>query len=381
MSMNNPKIAWLLTTAYFYWQPAMASLTKIFPETTVFTTLWHGFAPGLEDSFKIELVGERKFLEYKKSETGYGSNFMYVPLKIVNRLLEFKPSVVFCNAFGLWTLLTLLFKPFGRWKVVIAYEGSSPSVDYRNSPPRLAVRRAMVNAADACITNSHAGKAYLTQVLEADKSRVFVQPYEVPAAGSMLFNCTTSNEDFSQYKSPIFMFVGRVTPRKGLHILLEACSILAKQECHDYTVLIVGDGPQQQELKELTEKNNLTSCVKWIGRVEYGRLGEYFHKSDVFVLPTLEDTWGMVILEAMLLGKPILCSKQAGASELVIEGKNGYTFDTNSPEKLAELMHYFINNPDLAKSMGTYSRSVMAKYTPEAAGKFMAEVTSFVLGA
>ena len=378
--MSTIRIAWLLTSAFYYWHPTLSYLAKIFPQMRAFSANWRGYAPGFEDSFNIELVGQRKIIPILKNAKSYGTNFTYLPLNIVNRLLKFQPEVIFSNSFGIWTILALLFKPLGRWRVVIAYEGSSPGVDYRNSPARLSVRRAMVKAADACITNSHAGKNYLIEVLNAKENHVFVQPYEVPAANSMSGRNITE-QVFSQSKKPIFLFVGSVNPRKGLNLLLEACAILTKQGGENYTLLVVGDGSQRQELEEFSQKNNLKNCVQWVGRVDYGELGEYFGTADVFVLPTLEDTWGMVVLEAMVLGKPVLCSKWAGASELIIERENGYSFDPYQPEKLAELMQYFIDNPELAIAMGEKSQQLMNKYTPEAAAKFMTEVTSFVLEA
>lgn len=378
--MNNPRIAWLLTSAAYYWHPMLSELAKLFPQTTAFSANWRGYASGFEDSFNIEVVGERKIIPILKDSKSYGTNFTYLPLNVVNRLLKFKPDIIFSNSFGLWTLLALIFKPLGRWKVVIAYEGSSPGVDYRNSPPRLAMRKIMVKAADACISNSNAGKDYLIELLQADKNRVFVQPYEVPDATSMLSKNAATYEKNSSLKRPIFIFVGKVTPRKGLHLLLKACSELAKQGLNDYTLQIVGDGPQLQELKEFCDENNLTNSVQWVGRVDYSLIGEYFSKADVFVLPTLEDTWGMVVLEAMVLGKAILCSKWAGASELVTDGENGFRFDPYKPEQVAELMRRFINNPEIAIPMGEKSQQLMKnKYTPEAAAKFLAEVTSFVL--
>jgi glycosyltransferase involved in cell wall biosynthesis len=353
--MDNPRIAWLLTSAFYYWHPTLSHFAKLFPRMTAFAANWRGYAPGFEDSFAVEVVGERKIIPLIKTSTGYGSSFTYLPLNIVNRLLKFKPHVIFSNSFGIWTVLALLSKPLGKWRVVIAYEGSSPGVDYRNSAVRLAMRRAMVEAADACITNSRAGKAYLTEVLKADESRVFVQPYEVPAANSLSTDAVTSELGVAKLKRPVFLFVGGIIPRKGLHLLLEACAILQTQGFHDYTLLIVGDGSQREELENFTQKNDLTKCVQWSGRVDYGQLGRYFSIADILVLPTLEDTWGMVVLEAMVLGKPILCSKWAGASELILEGENGYCFDPHEPEELAELMQRFINNPDLAISMGEKS--------------------------
>ncbi len=377
--MDTPRIAWLLTSAFYYWHPTLSHFAKLFPRMTAFTANWRGYAPGFEDSFTVEVVGQRKIIPVTKAVTGYGTNFTYLPLNIVKRLLRFKPQVIFSNSFGMWTLFALLFKPVGKWRVVIAYEGSSPSVDYRNSTMRLSLRRAMVRAADACITNSRAGKAYLTKILKAEEDLVFAQPYEVPAAKSLSGDSATAQSEASQLQGSVFIFVGGIVPRKGLHLLLEACAILQRQGCRDYTLLIVGDGPQREELEDFSQKHDLTNCVQWIGRVDYGNLGDYFRKADVFVLPTQEDTWGMVVLEAMVLGKPILCSKWAGASELVVEGENGYCFDPHEPERLAELMRHFMNDPNLAVSMGRKSEQLIAQYTPQAAAEFLAEVTSFVL--
>ncbi|MBE9166056.1 glycosyltransferase family 4 protein [Pleurocapsales cyanobacterium LEGE 06147] len=357
----------------------MSSLTKLFPQTTVFTSCWFGFASGLENSFKVEVVGKRKVIAITKASTSYGNNFTYLPLNIVGRLLKFQPDIIFSNSFGIWTLLALLFKPLGKWRVVIAYEGSSPGVDYRNSALRIALRQAMVRASDACITNSQAGKAYLLEILKAKPERVFAHPYEVPATNSPSKEITEIKLDIPRLKRPIFLFVGGIIPRKGLHLLLQACTFLKQQGYNNYTLLIVGDGLQQEELQNYSQQNDLTDSVKWVGRVDYDSVGAYFALADVFVLPTLEDTWGMVVLEAMVMGKPILCSKWAGASELVIDGDNGYCLDPYETERLAQLMRYFIDNPELAARLGENSQKLMSQYTPEAAAQFLAKVTSLVL--
>ena len=378
---NNPnlRIAWLLPSAFYYWQPAISKLAQLFPQTTVFTGLWQGFAPGFENSFAVEVL-ERKVIQLTRTSTGYGNNFTYLSLNIINRLIRFKPDLIFTSSFGVWTMLALLLKPLAKWRVVIAYEGSSPSVDYRGSAPRLALRRAMVKAADALITNSKAGKAYLTDILKAKESNVFHQPYEVPAT-TALVGCTKEDKhsNLHQLQRPVFLFVGGIIPRKGLHLLLEACVVLQKQGYRNYTLLVVGDGAQRQELEAFSQTHELADCVKWAGRVNYGNLGAYFNSADVFVLPTLEDTWGVVVLEAMALGKPVLCSKWAGAAEMVIEGENGYLFEPQQPEELAKVMRRFIEQPNLSKSMGDKSQQLMAQHTPEVAAQFLAKVTSFAV--
>lgn len=377
--VSNTRIAWLLTSTFYYWHPMLSYLTQLFPQTVAFAASWRGYAYGFEDSFKVEIVGQRKVIPIIKSETSYGANFTYLPINVVNHLFRFKPQVIFSNSFGIWTLLALLFKPFGRWRVVIAYEGSSPGVDFRNSPARLAIRRAMVHVADACITNSHAGKDYLLDLLNTPTEKVFVQPYEVPCPTKLLESAKAVELSELRSKRPVFVFVASLKPRKGLHLLLEACALLKEQGCDDYTLWVVGDGPQRQELEVFCQQHGLTECVQWIGPVEYDLVGAYFYRADVFILPTLEDTWGVVVSEAMILGKAILCSQFAGASELVMDGKNGYVFDPNDKYAVASAMRRFIEDRELSDRMGQHSIQIMSQYTPEAAADFMAKVASLVL--
>jgi glycosyltransferase involved in cell wall biosynthesis len=147
----------------------------------------------------------------------------------------------------------------------------------------------------------------------------------------------------------------------------------------NYTLLVVGDGSQREELEAFCLEHHLSDRVRWVGRVDYDRIGHYFEQADVFVFPTLEDTWGVVTLEAMLLGKPVLCSKGAGTSELVVHGENGYVFTPDRPEELADLMQKFLDDPDSIPVMGARSRQIMAQYTPEAAATCLAQIAEIVM--
>lgn len=372
--MNNIRVAWLLPVAWFYWHPVLSHFSQIFPETKIFTGLFPGFARGFENTFTVEEVGKMNFLETNQTSTGYGTGFTYLSPKIISKLLQFKPNVIIADSFRIWTILALLLKPLLKWRVILAYEGSSPSVDYRHSRLRTIVRRIMVKAADACITNSKAGKDYLTDFLLAEESRVFCKPYEVPDSRSLLGQSYSTKSEDSQPQKPVFLFVGHLVKRKGVDLLLKSCSLLQKEGKSNYTLLIAGDGPQKEELEAFCQENNLTNSVKFLGKLNYEQLGAYFHQADVFVLPTLEDTWGMVVLEAMLFGKPVLCSQWAGSSEMIVDGKNGYVFDPNEPEKLAERLNWFMNNLNQIHEMGEKSKNIMVQYTPETAAKSLAKV-------
>jgi glycosyltransferase involved in cell wall biosynthesis len=373
------RVAWLLPVAWFYWQPALSEYTRLFPNTKVFTGLFPGFAKGLEGTLKVEVVGKFKVIEINRDEGSYGDNFTYLSPRIINYLWQFKPQVIFASSFGVWTILALLLKPLFWWRVIIAYEGSSPGVDYRHSAVRLFVRRLMVWLADACISNSQAGSAYLREILQAKPDRVFVQPYEIPDEHTLPSSDPVETSQPLALKRPVFLFVGHVIPRKGLPLLLQACAILQTRGYHNYTLQVVGDGEHQSELAAFCQEQHLSDRVQWVGRVTFDRIGNYFEAADVFVFPTLEDTWGVVTLEAMLLGKPILCSTGAGTAELVRSGENGYVFAPDDPTKLADLMQHFLDNPDLIPIMGDRSQQIMAEYTPVAAARCLAAVTDLVM--
>ena len=369
---KNLRVAWLLPAFRYYWQPALIEFSKYFPNTKIFTGLFPGLMKGIENFIDIEVIGQFKPIGHNNNKS-YSSVFTYLSPKIINYLLKFKPDIIFSSSFGIWTVIALILKPWQKWKVIIAYEGSSPGVDYRNSSLRLLIRQTMIKAADAYITNSQRGKEYLIDILNAPHDLVFAHPYEIPPLELLSQESGYKNINFTQYKKTTFLFVGQIIYRKGIDILLEACLKLNQDNKINYTVLLIGCGPQEDLYKAFCSKHNLHNNVKWIGLVEYEQLNDYYRNADVFILPTWEDTWGVVVLEAMLFGKPVICSNGAGSSELVIDGENGYVFNLNQQDKLAELMSKFIENPHLINEMGINSRQKMKQYSPKSAGIFLKE--------
>jgi glycosyltransferase involved in cell wall biosynthesis len=375
------RVAWLVPEVELgaYWQPVLREFTKVFKNTVFYTgRVWSGFDPTMPGASAIKLVGETKFVETEKIETGYDRGFIVVSPSIIGYLLEFRPQVVFPQAFSLWTVIVALLKPLMRWRIAIIYDGSSPNTDFRDSSFRTFVRRILVRFADAFVSNSNAGKKYLMEVLNVPEDKIFTRTYLVPDAGALLKRLDQTQPPSLQLKRPIFLYVGRITARKGIKTLLEACAILKSQGYVDYSLLIVGKGDQREELEAFIKERDFAEQVIWAGWVEYGNLGSYFQQADVFVFPTFEDVWGMVVPEAMVFGKPVLCSNGAASCELIVSGDNGYIFDPSSAKELADKMKIFIDNPDLIESMGERSRQIISQKTPETAAKAYVEVTSFL---
>lgn len=382
--VKNCRVAWLFPSMYQgnYWHPIFREFVSNYKQTIVYTGFWPGFAEGCEDAFAVEVVGKTTFLETgENASTRHNYGFINASLNIVGRLLAFRPTVIFTSAFSIWTALAVLFKPMGRWRVAILYDGSSPTVDHQGDWFRMFARRAIAKLVDAFIANSAAAKEYLTEGLRIPVDRVFYRTYLVPDEALLLKSVQPLPLHDLKLRRPVFLFVGQIVPRKGLNFLLDACSILKKQGCENFTLLAIGDGEQQKALAERVRSWDLVDQVVWTGRVEYGQLGAYFKAADVFVMPTLEDVWGMVILEAMVFGKPILCSKWAGAAEVVVDGENGYVFEPRDPAALAALMNQFIEQPELCDRMGQRSKELVARHNPDTASRSFIDIVEAILRA
>lgn len=380
--MKEIRIAWLVPAVMrgAYWQPVLREFVKLYPKTVFYTSeTWPGFDPKEPGASVIQLVGKFGFAETQQVATGYNRGIILVSPKVIFPLLKFKPQVVYVSSFSLWTLLAILFKPIGRWRLILVYESSSPNVDFRDDNFRTTVRRWMCRFCDTFISNSRRGRDYLIEVLGVPAENVLDRPYMVPDTRVLLQRQGEMEIGESQMKRPIFLCVGLIVARKGTKYLLEACAMLKQQGYENYTLVLVGDGEQREEMQAYAREQGIGDRIIWTGWLEYGKLGAYFRAADVFVFPTLEDTWGVVLLEAMAFGKAILCSKWAGASEMVVEGENGYIFDPYQPETLAEKMREMLDNPDRVAAMGEKSKHLIAHHNPEEAAQFLADRAAFVL--
>ena len=377
------RVAWLFPSLArgFYWHPVLAELAKVFPEMIAFTGHWTGYSPNYEGAFRVREVGKFKFFVVKKLSSGYDRGIILPSLKIAPNLAHFKPNVIMTVAFSFWTFIAVLLKPLYKWKIVIVFDGVSPSMAGGKSKAHKLWRNIIVAFTDAFITNTQSGKDYLVEQLGINNYKVFSKPYEVP--DPLIFFGKHIKEPspfpWAHTGRQVFLSVGQLITRKGISFLLDACLLLKEKGYDSWNLVIVGDGPLRTHLQDYTRSIGLEDSVHWEGWVHNASLGSYFQSADVFVFPTLEDIWGVTVLEAMLFDKPILCSKEAGASELIKEGENGFIFDPTQPEHLADLMKIFIDRPELVRSMGERSGQLIRPFTPKTSANHLASIIETVL--
>jgi len=159
----------------------------------------------------------------------------------------------------------------------------------------------------------------------------------------------------------VILFVGRLVPHKNVDFLIKALSRLPKE----YFLLVVGNGPLLNKLKNLATFYNVNNRINFATNVSDEELPYYYAASDVFVLPSLSrlEAFGMATLEAMASGKVVIVSDIPGVRELVVNGQNGFLFNPMIETDINEKIEYVFKNEALMKKIRQNARdTVISKF-------------------
>ncbi|MEM2351113.1 MAG: glycosyltransferase family 4 protein, partial [Thermoproteota archaeon] len=144
-------------------------------------------------------------------------------------------------------------------------------------------------------------------------------------------------------------------PQYGIEYLIKAIPLVLKGE-RDILFIIGGDGSLRQYHEELVQKLGVKEKVIFTGRISRNEVPYYYAMSDIVVVPSLQEAFGLVISEAMSSGKPVIGSKVGGIPDQIIHGYNGFLVQPRNPEEIAEKIVWLIENPEKAKQMGRNGR-------------------------
>ena len=157
------------------------------------------------------------------------------------------------------------------------------------------------------------------------------------------------------------LFVGRLEKRKGLKYLLEAYSQL-KWDLPDIRLIVVGPGQPDRDSYRILGARSLRD-VEFVGKVSYGDLARYYATADIFCSPaTGAESFGIVLLEAMAAGKPVVASNIEGYDGILTHNQEGLLFPPKDAEALSEALALLIENPELARRLGASGRKTVEKY-------------------
>lgn len=229
----------------------------------------------------------------------------------------------------------------------------------REHSNRLRSEEHLARVSDAIISSSRHEMRNLIDEYGISPSKIkLIYPGVNPTLFFPVVNGKTPRDIQRKKGEKIVLFVGRIDPVKGLMTVIDALSVLRKEETSLYDQLklfIVGGGrkdkdfPQNQEYIRLAEsirKKKLAEKVIFLGSKKQSQLRRYYSAADALVVPSLYESFGLVAMEALACGIPVIASRIGELESIVREGKNGLSFCPEDPASLADSLKRFFSVQD-----------------------------------
>ena len=239
---------------------------------------------------------------------------------------------------------------------------------------RLQAEGRLLEEADRIITPTQAEYAQLQWLYHADANRIVVVP---PGVDTARFYPISKDEAIefigSRDKSCGLLYVGRIEPLKGIDTLLEAMAIMKNGgffDVHPKCLSVIGGDPwaseeeltrEMERLQQLCSSLGIADMTVFLGKRDQDTLQYYYSAADVVVVPSHYESFGLVALEAMASGTPVVASETGGLAYLVKDGETGYHVPVGNPQALADRLMQILDNDELLARMGAQA----AEYAKE----------------
>ncbi|AFY83108.1 glycosyltransferase family 4 protein [Oscillatoria acuminata] len=164
-----------------------------------------------------------------------------------------------------------------------------------------------------------------------------------------------SLQELVKLSKPIIGTVSRLVHQKGVHILLDAFAKCLEQH-PDASLVIVGKGPDLTQLEEQARTLGIVENTHFLGYLQQPRLSAVVSEFDIFAFPTFGEGFGLVLLEAMAVSKPVVASNVMAIPEIVIDGQTGLLVPPDNADALAQGLLKLIENPILCQQFGSAGR-------------------------
>lgn len=247
----------------------------------------------------------------------------------------------------------------------------------RETGLRVHTEKSLMTLSDLIVASSPADRAHMLRYYRADPQKVEIVPCGVDLNLFSPLPQDTSRDYLKLSSRDVILFVGRIQPIKGLDCLLKALAILIEKSrisSRDLRLLIIGgdlenggNAPngEMSKLKGLTLQLGLDSMVTFMGAQPQHILPHFYSAAEVCVLPSLYESFGMVALESMACGTPVIASKVGGLNNTIKDGETGYLVPEGNAAALAEKIDLFLQNDSLRNRMGQNSVRHAKKYSWE----------------
>lgn len=175
------------------------------------------------------------------------------------------------------------------------------------------------------------------------------------------FESNTGDSLDSHTGNIVITTVGRLTKIKGHEYSIRALSeVINRNPDLALEYRIVGGGARMHELKELTDRLQIQNSVKFFGQVDRATVQDHLNNTDIFLLPSVDEGLGMVLLEAQASGVPIIATDTGGIPEAVNPGESAFLVPPKDPAAIAARLEHLCKHPDLWEPMGDAGRQYVA---------------------
>jgi D-inositol-3-phosphate glycosyltransferase len=239
-------------------------------------------------------------------------------------------------------------------------------------PEREAAERKILAVADRIVAATPAERSQLEWLYEADLRKVVVIP---PGVDIDVFHPIAQREARAQLGIAMdgycILFVGRIERLKGIETLLRAAALLRQRGILGSScgcVKVIGGDPDHPEeemkfLQTLTDELNMSGVVDFLGKRPQEELPAHYASADVVVMPSQYESFGMVALEAMACGTPVIASGVGGLLYLVQDGQTGFHVPESDPEALADRLQRILEDSNQRREMARQAVIVARAYS------------------
>lgn len=176
-------------------------------------------------------------------------------------------------------------------------------------------------------------------------------------------------------KVPTIISVGFLEERKGYSYSIEALSLLAKAG-YNFKYVIVGDGKEKEKYINMAKKCEIADNIVFKGRLSHDQVLREMLESDIFLLPSWNEAFGIVYLEAMSCGVPVVGTLSEGIEDIVINNQNGFLVKKQDSCNIYTVLKYLIDNPEERIKVGLRGKITAMNYTWENNAKKLLDIFS-----
>ena len=280
------------------------------------------------DGLDVIVQKSKMFTAKWRHSSGFSEdNFIHFPVDTRKQLKALTPDVILSYEMGMRTLLCSFYRMFRRDCRLVMVGNMSEHIEKERGIFRKLLRRAILRGVDFFSYNGPSCKRYLKS-LGVKEEMLFHFPYCIdPEAVS------SAPKTFDASSVRTLLYCGAMSSRKGILQFAKTGRAWCEKNADDNVRLnIAGAGELRDEIAELSSEK---FTINFLGNCNQAELRQAYQDADVCVFPTLADEWGLVPIEAMASGLPVLGSIHAQSVEAcVVEGENGWVFNPDSDQEM-----------------------------------------------